>query len=160
MKRIVKVALLTMAILTAIYVSVVVYANANSSHGEDSSSYGKHPIEYNIWKTYFAEKLETEPQKWNTTEELGIMFDRKMEYAKTETYLLLIIDEEKALPWMNGTTPEPYAVKYKDEFYRIVFLWVTPGLPEHVRQWQIPVALALGLGWVFAGVFFIKEWRE
>ncbi len=154
LKRIVKASILLMAILTVIYAGLDVYANANSSYG--SSGDGKEPIEYGIWKSYLAEKLETEPQEWNTTEELGIIFGDKMEYAKTETYLLLIVDEEKALPWMNGTTPEPYAVKHEDKFYHIVFLWTTPGLPEHVRQWQIPTGAALGVCWVFSGVLFSR----
>jgi len=156
MKRIVKVSILLMATLTVIYFSMVVYANTNSSDGVDSSSDGEEPIEYGIWKSYFAEKLETEPQEWNTTEELGIIFSDKIEYAETETYAIRIIDEEKALPWMNGTTPEPYAVQYEDKFYNIVFLWTTPGLPEHVRQWQIPIGVALGAGWTFTGVLFLK----
>ena len=156
MKRIVKASILLIAILTVIYAGLVAYANANPSYGAGSSGDGKEPFEYGIRKSYLAEKLETEPQEWNTTEELGIIFGDKMEYAETETYLLLIIDEEKALPWMNGTTPEPYAVKYEDKFYHIVFLWTTPGLPEHVRQWQIPTGIALGAGWVFSGVHFLK----
>jgi len=151
LKKIVKVALLSMAVLTVIYVSLVAYAYANSS-GE-----GKYPIEYGIWKSYFAEKLETEPQEWNTTEELGIIFGDKMEYAETETYLILIVDEEKALPWMRDD--EQSAVKYEDEFYRIVWLWVTPGLPESVKQWQLPIGVALGAGWVSTGASFIRERR-
>ena len=156
MRKLVKASILLMAILTVIYTGLVVYANANSSYDVGSSGDGKEPIEYDIWRAYFAEKLETEPQEWNTTEELGIIFDRKMEYAETETYLLLIIDEEKAFPWMRDDEFTPYAVKYEDEFYHIVFLWVSPGLPEHVRQCQIPTGIALGAGWVFTGVHFLK----
>ena len=156
MRKVVKAVLVLMAILTVIYVSVVVYANTSSSHNADSNGYGREPIEYGILKAYFAEKLETEPQEWNTTEELGIIFGDKMEPAETETYLILIVDEEKALPWMNGTIPEPYAVKYGDNFYRIVFLWVDLGLPESVKQWQIPIGGVLGAGWVFTGALFLK----
>lgn len=160
MKRVVKAALILMTILTVIYVSVVVYANTNSSYNNaDSSGYGKKPIEYGILKAYFAEKLDWEPQEWNTTEELGITFGEKMKYAETETYGILIVDEEKALPWMNGTAPMPYAVKYEDKFYNIVFLWVDLGLPESVKQWQILIGVALGAGMVFTGVLFLK-WRK
>lgn len=155
MKKIVKVALLLMAVLTSIYASVVAYAYANSSYGAGSNGDGTEPIEYGIWKSYLAEKLETEPQEWNTTEELRIIFGDKMEYAETETYLILIVDEEKALPWMRDD--EQPAVKYDDEFYRIVWLWVTPGLP--VKQWQLPIGVALGAGWVFTGALFIRERR-
>lgn len=150
MRKMMKAVLVLMAILTVAYVGVVVYANAGSS------SYGKEPIDYGILRAYFAEKLETEPQEWNTTEELGIIFGDKMESAETETYLILIVDEEKALPWMNGTIPEPYAVKYGDSFYRIVFLWVDLGLPESVKKWQFSTGAALGAGWVFTGALFVK----
>jgi len=156
MRKMMKAVLVLMAILTVAYVGVVVYANNNSSHNADSGGYGKEPIDYGILRAYFAEKLETEPQEWNTTGELGIIFGDKMESAETETYLILIVDEEKALPWMNGTIPEPYAVKYGDSFYRIVFLWVGFGLPERVNQWQIPIGGALGAGWVFTGALFVK----
>ena len=80
-----------------------------------------------------------------------------MEYAETETYLILIVDEEKALPWMRDD--EQPAVKYEDKFYRIVWLLVTPGLPESVKQWQFPIGVALGAGWVFTGASFIRERR-
>ena len=158
MKRIVKASLLLMAILTAIYAVLVVYASANSSYDVGSSGDGKHPTEYDIWRHYFAEKLETEPQGWYTPEELGIILvESKVEEG---CFHILIVDEEKALPWMSGTTPEPHAVKYEDEFYQILSLWVTPALPEHVKQWQIPTGIALGAGWVFSGVLFLKGRKE
>lgn len=159
MRKMMKAVLVLMAILTVAYVGVVVYANNNSSHNADSGDYGKEPIDYGILRAYFAEKLETEPQEWNTTEELGIIFGDKMEPAETETYLILIVDEEKALPWMNDTIPEPYAVKYGDNFYDIVFLWVELGLPESVKKWQFPTGATLGAGWVFTGALFVK-WRK
>lgn len=143
-----------MAILTVIYVSAVVYAHTNSSYGVDSSGDGKHPTVYGIWIHYFAEKLETEPQEWNTTEELGIILVQSKVYE--ERYYIYIVDPEKALSWMNGTTPMPYAVKYEDKFYQILGLWVTPGLPESVKQWQIALGGALGVCWVFTGVLFLK----
>ena len=151
MKKIMKAVIILMAILTAIYVSAVVYANVNLSYSVDSG--GKKPIDYGIWRAYFAEKLETEPQEWNTTEELGIMFGERVKSAEKETYGILIVDPEKALPWMKDVIPEPDATKYEDDFYNIVFLWVTPGLPERVKQWQIPLGVALGACWVFTGVF-------
>ena len=156
MRKLVKASILLMAILTVVYAGLVVYANANSSHGVGSSGDGKEPIEYGIWKHYFAEKLETEPQEWYTPEELGIILvESKVEEG---CFHILIVDEEKALPWMNGTTPEPYAVKYEDEFYRILSLWVTPAGCE--PNWQIPIGVALGFGWVFTGVLFLKGRKE
>jgi hypothetical protein len=157
MRKVAKVALTLMVISTTIYLIFVVYANANSSYSVDSNGNGKDPIAYGVWKAYFAEKLETAPQEWCELGELGITFGEKVQYAEKETYKILIVDQEKALPWMNGTASEPYAVKYGDIFYRIMSLWTTPGLPEHLKQWQFPIGVALGAGWVCAGVVFFKE---
>lgn len=157
MRKVAKVALTLMVISTTIYLIFVMYANANSSYSVDSNGNGKDPIAYGVWKTYFAEKLETAPQEWYELGELGITFGEKMQYAEKETYKILIVDQEKALPWMNGTTSEPYAVKYGGSFYRIMFLWVTPGLPENIKQWQLPIGVALGAGWICTGVVFFKE---
>lgn len=149
---------LLMAILTAVYIGMIVYSNANSSHGVDANGYGKDPIKYGIWKHYLAKKLETEPEEWYTPEELGIML---VESEVIEgRYHIYIVDEQKALPWMNGTMPMPYAVKYENNFYRITFLWVTPGLPETVKSWLIPTGIAIGGGWVFIGALFIKWWKN
>jgi hypothetical protein len=160
MKNALKTCIVVMVILTAVYIGLIVYANANSSYNTNSNSYGKKPIEYGILKSYFGERLETEPQEWNTTGELGIIFGDKVEPAETESYLILIVDEEKALPWMNGTIPEPYAVKYADNFYHIVFLWIDLGLPESIKQWQVPLTVMLGAGWIFTGLLFLKERKK
>jgi hypothetical protein len=160
MKKVTKACLVLMAILTAAYIVAVVYANAYSGDNADPSNSGKQPSDYGIWRTYFGEKLETQPQEWNTTTELGITFGKLMESAENETYELLIEDPEKALPWMNGSVPEPYAVKYGDNnFYHIVYLWATPGLPENIKSWQIPIGVALGVSWAFTGVLFLN-WRK
>jgi len=153
MRKMMKAVLVLIAILTVAYVGVVVYANTNPSHPVNSSDY-RDPIDYGIWCHYFAEKLQWEPQEWNTTEELGIILVPSK--VTEDHYHIFIVDEEKALPWMNGATPMPYAVKYEDKFYRILGLWVTPGLPESVKQWQIPIGGALGAGWVFTGALFVK----
>ena len=153
-----------MVILTVIYVSAVTYANTNANSSNISDSGGaKRPTEYGIWRHYFAEKLETEPQEWNTTEELGITFGERI-HAQKEAYEILIVNPEKALPWMKDIIPEPDAIKYEDNFYSIGFLWVTPGFPEcgilHcVKQWQIPLGLALGACWVSTGVLILR-WRK
>jgi len=154
MKRIVKASILLMAILTVIYFSVVAYANTNSSYDVGLSDDGKHPTEYDIWRHYFAEKLGTEPEDWYTPEELGIIL---VESEVIEgRFHILIVDEEKAFPWMRDDEFTPYAVKYEGGFYEIFFLWVSPGLPEHVKQWQIPIGIVLGAGWTFTGVLFLK----
>jgi hypothetical protein len=155
LKKRVKVALLLMAVLTVSYVSVVVYANANSTY-DDSYDY-RDPIEYGVWKHFVAEKLETPPDQWNTTEELGIVLVSCK--VKEGLYHIYIDDPERALPWMNGTKPQPFAVKYADDFYRISFaLWVTPGLAESIRQWQIPIGVVLGAGWV--SVLFLEKGKK
>lgn len=149
MKKIVKAVLFLMIALTVTYVSAVVYANSSV---DDSYDY-RDPIEYGVWKHFIAERLETPPNQWNTTEKLGIVLvsSKVME----DRYHIYIDDPERALPWMNGTKPQPFAVKYGDNFYRISFLWVTPG-PESIKQWQIPIGGALGVGWVFTGALFLK----
>jgi hypothetical protein len=154
MRKMMKAVLVLIAILTVAYVGVVVYANTNSSHPVNSSDY-RDPIDYGIWRHYLAEKLQWEPQEWNTTEELGIILVPSK--VTEDHYHIFIVDEEKALPWMNGTTSEPYAVKYRGSFYRIMFLWVTPGLPENIKQWQLPIGVALGAGWICTGAVFFKE---
>jgi len=158
MKRMVKAVIILMAILTATYVGVVAYTSTNLSHSADSNVY-RDPIEYGIWRHYDAEKLQWEPQEWYTPEELGIVLVK--DKFPENYYDIFIVDEEKALPWMNGTAPMPYAVKYQNEFYRISWLWVTPGLPESVKlkQWQIPIGGLLGVGWVCTGVLFLK-WKK
>jgi len=146
-----------MATLTVIYVIAVVYANTNPSYDVGSSDDGKHPTEYDIWRHYFAEKLETEPQEWYTPEELGIIL---VESEVIEgRFHILIVDKEKAFPWMRDDEFTPSAVKYEDEFYQIFGLWVTPA-PVYVKQWQIPIGVALGAGWAFTGVLFLKGRKE
>jgi len=141
-----------------IYVSAVVYASANSSVDTDSSGEGKRPTEYGIWRHYYVDKLHREPQEWYTPEELGVTLVPSKFIE--DRYHLLIVDPEKALPWMSGTEPMPYALKYEDKFYRITFAWVTPALPEGIKNWQIPVGGALGIGWVFTGVLFLRWMKK
>lgn len=155
MKKRLEAILILMTILTVIYVSVVVYANATSANSSDSTDKGKDPVEYGIWKHYLADKLETEPAEWYTPEQLGIVLVKSP--VTEERYHIFIADEEKALPWMNGTKPMPYAVKYENAFYRIAYLWVTPGLPESVKQWQVPAATGLGAGWIIVGALLIQR---
>lgn len=153
MKKRVSVALLVMAALTVSYVSVVVYANATSPY-DDSSDY-TYPYEYGITKHFVAKKLETPPDQWNTTEELGIVLVPCEVKEGRYVYHVYIDDSERALPWMKGTQPQ--YVKYGDDFYRIfAALWVLPGLAEGIRQWQIPIGGALGAGWVCSAVLFLK----
>ncbi|NWG11161.1 hypothetical protein HXY33_05360 [Candidatus Bathyarchaeota archaeon] len=152
-----KTVLILLLIFTITYIVAVVYANINVRNNDDSSSLGKYPVEYGIWVDYFAEKLESEPQKWNASEELGIILGERREAAEKETYDILIVDEGKALPWMKGIVPEPDAVKYNDEFYNIAGLWTEPAYSESVKSWQFPIGGILGTYWVFTGILFLKE---
>jgi len=156
MEKWLKAILILLTILTAVYVSVVIYANATSARSADSTGDGKDPVEYGIWRHYLDDKLEAEPAEWYTPEQLGIALVRSQ--VTEERYHIFIADEEKALPWMNGTKPMPYAVKYENAFYHIAYLWVTPGLPENAKQWQIPAATGLGAGW--ASVVALFFWRK
>jgi len=151
MKKAVKAVLLLMVMLTVVYFGAVVYVYTNSTSRKSS-------IEYRLLKDFFAERLGTEPQEWNTTEELGITFGEKL---NNKTYDILVVDEEKALLWMNGTEPQPYATKYNDEFYRIGFIWVDYGSENNFYEvfngLQVPIGGALGVGWVSTGILAIKN---
>lgn len=139
------------------------FANTNSSYNSGLSNDGKKPIDYGILQAYIGEKLEIEPPEWNTTDELGITFGERLQAAEKESYEILIVDPERALPWMNGTVSEPYAVKYNGDFYRIMSLWVDVKQlkpSEDVRQWQFPLGTTLAVGWVFTGVLFLKRRRN
>jgi hypothetical protein len=144
-KRMVKAALILMAILTVIYVSAVVYANTNAY---------PYPHRYVLYAA-FAYESETPPTDWYTPEQLGI-YD-VIEYGENGSYWLHIaVDREKEPFPLQSENP---IFLYKDKFYQVSSLWTTPGLPEHLKQWQIPIGGALGAGWVFTGILFLK-WRK
>ena len=159
MKRIVKASILLMAILTVVYASAVAYkiGYADGESRVRKYSIVRQPIGYGIWRSYSAEKLKTEPAEWYTPEELGIVLIKCRHFEHYHIYIVRE-HEEKALAWMRDDEFTPYAVKYEDEFYHIVFLWTTPAVPE--PNWQIPIGVALGLGWVFTGVLFLKGRKE
>jgi len=158
MKKLMKVTLLLMAImtvLTLIYAGAVAYKMGYADGELHAHEYSvvKHPTHYNIWRHYFAEKLETEPEEWYTPEELGIVL-----IPGYDDYDIYIVDKEKALAWMRDGEFTPHALKYQDEFYRISFLWVTPGLGEW--PWRILIGGVLGLGWIFTGALLLKERKK
>lgn len=155
--------LLLLTILTVIYIGAVVYANAASSYASDSSDDWKLPTDYNVGRSYHAEKMETEPEEWYTLEQLGVIFSERLQYAEKETYVLLIVDEEKALAWMEYDEFTPHALKHEDKFYKIFWHNATPGLPEHVKRgwgWFPVGALFLGVGWLSVGVVFLKSRKK
>jgi hypothetical protein len=143
MKRVVKAVLVLMAILTVTYVGVVVYANTTAN----SHRY--------VLYTAFEYEGDTPPTEWYTLEQLGIY--GVIEYGGNDSYWLHIaVDREK----------EPFPLQekqpiflYKEKYYQVSPLWITPGLPESAKQWQISIGGVLGAGWVFTGILFLK-WRK
>jgi len=143
MKRVVKAALILMAILTVIYVSAVVYANVNSH---------PYPHRYVLYAAFEYEG-DTPPTEWYTPEQLGI-YDA-IEYEENGSWLHIAVDREKEPFPLQEKQP---VFLYKDKFYQVSPLWVTPGLPESIKQWQFPIGGVLGAGWVFTGILF--KWRK
>lgn len=144
MKKLVKAVLILMAILTAIYVNITVYANASAySH------------RYVVYAAYKYEQ-DTPPTEWYTPEELGIVEI----YEVNDRAVQIAVDREKEpFPFgPYGTDDQLTIFLYKDEFYVVSHRWVTFA-DEYVKQWQIPIGGALGVGWVSTGVLFLK-WRK
>lgn len=144
MKKIVKVALLSMAVLTVTYVSAVVYANTNAN------AYSHRYVLYGA----FEYESETPPTDWYTPEQLGI-YD-VIELGENGSWLHIAVDREKEPFPLQSENP---IFLYKDKFYQVLPLWVTPGLPKSIMQWQIQIGGALGVCWIFTGVLFLK-WRK
>jgi len=132
-----------MMIFTAIYVFAVVYANTNS-------------YPYPPYVGYAAVKYEgdTPPTEWYTSEQLGIV--HVIEYAENSSWLHIVVDREKEPFPLQENQP---VFLHKDKFYQVSPLWMDLGLPESVKQWQIPIGAALGAGWIFTGTLFLK-WRK
>ncbi|MCL6578698.1 MAG: hypothetical protein K6T73_04845 [Candidatus Bathyarchaeota archaeon] len=138
-----KAALILMAVLTVTYVSVVVYANTSANSHR--------------YVVYAAFKYEgdTPPTEWYTPEQLGIC--GVTEHGGNGFYWLHIaVDPEKEPFLLQEKQP---IFLYKDKYYQVSPHWVTPGLPESVKQWQISIGGVLGAGWVLTGVLFLK-WRK
>jgi hypothetical protein len=136
MEKAVKTCMILMAILTAIYASVVVYAYAHSNLIHDV--------------VYAAYECEISPTDWYTPEELGIV--KIIELGENADCLQIVVDQEKEPFPLQSENP---IFLYKDKFYRVSSRWVT-FVPEIINNWQIPIAGALGTGWLFSGVLFLK----
>jgi hypothetical protein len=149
MKRVVKVVLILMTILTVIYASAVVYANANSN--SESSPY---PHRYVL---YAAVRYEGDipPPEWYMPEQLGIY--NIIEYVENASWLHIEVDREKEPFPLQEKQP---VFLYKDKFYQVSPLWATPALTESANLWQVPIGLALGTGWVFTCALFVKMRKE
>jgi hypothetical protein len=154
LRTVTRVSLLLMTVLTVIYAVAVGYANTNATYSSGFPE-GTHPTDYGIWKHYMAEKVATEPDEWYTAEELGVFLVE--DEAAEGLFHILIEDEAKALPWMRDEEFMPRALKYEGEFYAITSLWVLPGLPERVRQWQLPMGRVLGAAWIVTGASLLHR---
>ena len=160
MRKIVKTSLLLMAILTVVYACVVVYAyaNANSSNANSSNGLTDHPYGWtHRYVAYgaFEYESETPPTEWYTPEQLGIV--EILDYEENCTWFQVVVDREKEpFPLLELQEEELPIFKYKDKFYRISHLWVTPGLSESAKGHLIGGGVLVGAGWVFAGVLFLK----
>lgn len=108
-----------MVVLTGVYIIAIAYANITSSYASDSSDNGKLPLYYGVWKSYYAEKMEMEPEEWYALEELGIILSEQSTHVEKETYIIRIVDEEKALAWMEYGEFTPQAFEYEEEFFQI-----------------------------------------
>ena len=138
MKKVMKVIAILMVILTVFYVSVVVvYANVNYD---------------DVVYAAFEYESETSPTNWYTPEQLGIV--KIIEYGENGSYWLHIVVDPKQEPF--PLQEEQPIFLYNSTFYQVSPLWVTPGLPESVKQWQIPIGGVLGVGWVLTGALSLK----
>jgi len=145
----VKACLILMAILTAVYVGIIVHAKA--SFHDYANSY-----RYVVYATYKYEQ-DTPPTEWYTPEELGIVEVHKVDSRAVQT----IVDREKEpFPFgPYGTDDQRTIFLYKDEFYVVSHRWVTFA-DGYVTQWQVPIGMALGGGWVFSGILFLKSRKK
>jgi hypothetical protein len=128
--------LLVMSILTAAYLALVVYANTDLANNDK------------LYPVYAAFEYKSQPSTWNTTEELGII--EVIEYGNETSYWLhVVVDPDKEPFPLQEVQP---IFKYKDKFFQVSALWATPSLPDSIKQYQTPIGVAIGLGWVAIGI--------
>lgn len=137
MKKTMKLVLVSMFLLTAIYFGAVVYAIANPGEYKDV--------------VLSARELDTQPPTWYTPEQLGIT-----EIIEQQGWVQVIVPKEKA----KQLQEQQPVFKYKDKFYRITGLWATPGLPESVKQGIVPAGVGIGAGWILVGAYIHKNRKE
>ncbi|MGD8545920.1 MAG: hypothetical protein PVH12_07070, partial [Candidatus Bathyarchaeota archaeon] len=116
MRKIVKVIFALMVILTATFVSVVMYTHASYNHVMYAA------IEY---------ESAIPPTDWYTPGQLGIVniIEREGRWLHT------VVDKEKEPFPLQRINP---IFLYKEEFYQVSSLWATPSLPRHTIGWQVP----------------------
>ena len=129
-----------MLMLTVIYTGAVVYANTSSE------SYATDTV-------YAAILYEDEPTEWYYPGQLGIT--KILDYGVENATVVWVVVPHELDP--GDLMVERPVFIYKDRFYQISDLHMTPGLPEHVKQWQAPVGGAIVIGWIFTGALFYKR---
>ena len=154
MRNLVKASLLLMAILTVVYAGLVVYAYANANSSNANSSNGLSGHRYVVYAA-FERESETPPTEWYTPEELGIV--EIPDYEEDYTWFQVVVELEKEPFPLQEEQP---IFKYKDKFYQIAGMWVTPGFGESAKGPLIGGGVLVGLGWVFCGVLFLKGRKE
>jgi len=146
-KRMVKAALILMTILTVIFVSVVMYVNANANFHDYANSH-----RYVVYAAYKHEQ-DTPPTEWYTPEELGIV---EVWELGNRTVQIVVDRRKEPFPFGPlGNDDQLTVFLYKDEFYTVSHRWVTFAV-GYVTQWQVPIGIALGAGWVSTGALFVK----
>lgn len=143
MRKVMKIALISMSVLTVIYISTAIYANA-SSIGSSSSSKGL---------TAFQYESETPPTKWYMPEELGIV--GIIEIGNSTHYALLVDVYDSPF----DLQAEQPIFKYKDKFFIFSSHWITFGSLENANIPLRPIlagGVLLSGSWIFIGILFLK----
>ena len=145
MRKVLKAALILMTVFSVLYASAIVFAYA-VANGNDLDS--------NRYVVYAADRYKGDvpPTKWYTPEQLGI--DHVIDYKESNSWLQIAVDRQREPFPLQKETP---VFLYKDRFYQVSPLWVTPGASEG-SGWQIPIGAILGAGWISVGGVFFK-WR-
>ena len=139
MKKMVKIVLM-LAILTAVYISSVVYANASSKNNTFSTLYS-------------AILYKSEPSKWYYPEQLGIV--EIIDYGAENATWVHVVVPPKLDP--GDLDVERPVFIYKGRFYQIAEGSINPGLHETVERWQILIGGGLGAGWIFVGALILRK---
>jgi len=140
MKRMLTISLVSMLILTTIYIGAV-YSAVNVQKFYWSGKY------------YLAILHKGEPSGWFYPEDLGII----QIIEKNTTSLAVSIPTELDT---GGLETEKPIFKYKDKFYQIQYAelhW--DAFPEYAKGFLIPVG-ALGTGWLLTGILFFRGRRK
>ena len=144
MQKVVKAVLVLMTVFSVLYASAIVLAYTIAYSNNLNS---------NRYVIYAADRYQGDipPIKWYTPEQLGI--DHVIDYKESCSWLQIAVDRQREPFPLQKETP---VFLYKDRFYQVSPLWVTPGVPQG-SGWQIPIGATLGAGWICVGVVFFKR---